>query len=137
MFELSATRPSVCQTIFTCLAKALVLTHESAPQQLWEPYLGHLLRPLRPLVLFGRDASLQPRCARDVAVWWGWKDMGDKNLELPSVANRGVIWSTEVCFPSFVRPSWFPSKMPSRCESSLAVPVLLALLFVFYFQVIE
>ena len=126
MFELSATRPSVRQSIFTHLAKALVLTHESAPQELWEPYLGHLLRPLRPMVLFGRDASLQPRCPREAAVYYGWKDTGDRNLEFPVLAKWASTWSSEVCFPSFVRLSSLPSKMDSGCGSSLAVRVLLA-----------
>ena len=67
-------RPSRRRSVFRQPAKALVLTHESAPSDLWEPYLGHLLRPLRPLVLFGRDASLQPRCPKDQAVFYGWKD---------------------------------------------------------------
>ena len=118
-------RPSRRRSVFRQPAKALVLTHESAPQDLWEPYLGHLLRPLRPMVLFGRDASLQPRCPRDVAVYYGWKDTGDKNLEFPLLAKRASTWSSEVCFPSFVRLSSLPSKMASRCGSSLAVLVLM------------
>ena len=50
-----------------------MLTHESAPNELWEPYLSYLLKPLRPMVLFGRDASCQPSCPREEAVFWGWK----------------------------------------------------------------
>ena len=54
-----------------------MLTAESAPQTLWEPYIGHLLQPLRPLVLFGRDASLQPRCPDEHALYYSWRDTGD------------------------------------------------------------
>ena len=53
-----------------------MLTAESAPQTLWEPYIGHLLQPLRPLVLFGRDASLQPRCPDEHALYYSWRDTG-------------------------------------------------------------
>ena len=65
------------------LEQALILTHESAPPDLWEPYLGHLLRPLRPLVLFGRDASLQPCCPHDCALFFGWRDTVAKMSEFP------------------------------------------------------
>ena len=82
LFELPATRPSAREIFFTHLPQALVLTHESAPSDLWEPYLGHLLRPLRPLVLFGRDASLQPRCPLDHAVFFGWKDNGEQKARI-------------------------------------------------------
>ena len=56
------------------LSEALVLSHEGAPAPLWEPYLAHLFRPIKPMVLFGRDASLQPRIPVGDAVWFGWKD---------------------------------------------------------------
>ena len=61
------------------LSEALVLSHEGAPAPLWEPYLSHLLRPIKPLVLFGRDTSLQPRIPVDNAVWFGWKDSDWRN----------------------------------------------------------
>ena len=50
-----------------------MLTHESAPNELWEPYLSYLLKPLRPMVLFGRDASCHPSRPREEAVLWGLK----------------------------------------------------------------
>ena len=84
-------RPSRRRSVFRQPAKALVLTHESAPSELWGPYLGHLLRPLRPLVLFGRDASLQPRCPKDQAVFYGWKDTGAKIFEFSLLAKSCVL----------------------------------------------
>ena len=67
---------SVClRLLCEYLDEALVITHESAPPCTWEPYLQHRLRPLRPIVCWGRDRSSQPSCAGKHAVWWWWKDL--------------------------------------------------------------
>ena len=55
------------------LQQVLSLTYESAPIESWQQYLGHVFRPVRPLMLYGRDASQQPRCLPTEAVYWGWK----------------------------------------------------------------
>ena len=68
-----------------------MLTHQSAPNELWEPYLGHLLYPLRPMVLFGRDATLQPSCPKHEAVYHGWKDMVAKNFVLPLLVKSACV----------------------------------------------
>lgn len=60
--------------VFVLVLAALVLTHERAPTDLREPYLAHRLRPLRPLTVYGRDRSSQPRCLRDRTIWYAWKD---------------------------------------------------------------
>ena len=56
------------------LQQVLSLTYESAPVESWQQYLGHVFRPVRPLMLYGRDASQQPQCHPTHAVYWGWKD---------------------------------------------------------------
>ena len=56
------------------MQQVLGLTYESAPTETWEQYLGHIFKPLTPMMLYGRDASLQPRCPPTEAVYWGWKD---------------------------------------------------------------
>ena len=66
-------------TVMHWPSEALVLSHESAPAPLWEPYLAHLFTPIKPMVLFGRDASLQPRIPVANAVWYGWKDFDWRN----------------------------------------------------------
>ena len=68
-----------------------MLTHQSAPNELWEPYLSYLLYPLRPLVLFGRDAALSPSCPKEEAVYYGWKDMVAKNIVLPLLAKSACV----------------------------------------------
>ena len=54
--------------------EVLVLTHERATPQEYEPYLAWNLRPCRPLVLHGRTAALEPACGTWETVYWFWKD---------------------------------------------------------------
>ena len=68
-----------------------MLTHQSAPNELWEPYLSYLLYPLRPMVLFGRGATLQLSCPKDEAVYYGWKDMVAKNFVLPLLVKSARV----------------------------------------------
>ena len=56
------------------MQQVLGLTYESAPPECLGQYLGTIFKPLRPLMLYGRDASQQPQCKPKEAVYWGWKD---------------------------------------------------------------
>ncbi len=49
--------------------QALVWSHELATAAQMEPYLQEVLRPLRPLVLYGRAAGLEPKCHKQEAVY--------------------------------------------------------------------
>lgn len=60
--------------------QALVLSHEMASPEEMEPYLQEVLRPLRPLVLFGRAAGLEPKCHKQEAVYYGWRDFTGVSL---------------------------------------------------------
>ena len=62
------------------MAQVLVVSHELASPQEYEPYLAWRLRPVRPLVMFGRSAVLEPRCSKWEAVYWFWKDLACKAL---------------------------------------------------------
>ena len=63
------------------MQQVLGVTYESAPPECWDQYLGHIFKPLRPLMLYGRDASQQPRCSTYEAVYWGWKDTVVEKLQ--------------------------------------------------------
>ena len=56
------------------MQQVLVVTHELATPQEYEPYLAWRLRPCRRLVLHGRSATLELRCSKWEAVYWSWKD---------------------------------------------------------------
>lgn len=51
-----------------------MLTHEKASVQEMEPYVASIFAPLRPLMMFGRSAGLEPSCRKDHAVYHGWLD---------------------------------------------------------------
>ena len=56
------------------MQQVLGLTYESVLPEVLDQYLGTIFKPLRPLMLYGRDASQQPQCRPKEAVYWGWKD---------------------------------------------------------------
>ena len=56
------------------MQQVLGLTYESVLPEVLDQYLGTIFKPLRPLMLYGRDASQQPQCKPKEAVYWGWKD---------------------------------------------------------------
>ena len=89
-------------TVRYSLSEALVLSHEDAPPPLWEPYLAHLFRPIKPLVLFGRDASLQPRTPVGNCTWFGWKDSkwtndGSEIHTMSISISISISMSTSIC----------------------------------------
>ena len=53
----------------------LILTHEMASDQEGIPHAAAQFWPVRPLVMYGRSAALQPKCAKEEAVWWFWKEI--------------------------------------------------------------
>jgi len=63
-----------------------VLSHELATAAEMEPYLQEVLRPLRPLVLYGRAAGLEPNCQKQEALYYGWRDPKGPSL-CPSLAH--------------------------------------------------
>ena len=56
------------------MQQVLGLTYESVLPEVLDQSLGTIFKPLRPLMLYGRDASQQPQCRPKEAVYWGWKD---------------------------------------------------------------
>jgi hypothetical protein len=54
--------------------EALILTHEMASHQERDAYLTERLKPLTPLMLFGRSASLAPPTKPRFCVYDAWKD---------------------------------------------------------------
>lgn len=69
--------------------KALVLSHEGAPDDTIDTYLASMLFPMRPVVCWGRSASAEPRCEPCDAIWYWFKDLmgpfqsiGNRTLEV-------------------------------------------------------
>ena len=58
--------------------KVLVLTHELATDGETIPQAARQFWPVRPLIMYGRSAALDPPCAKEDAVWWFWKEMSGK-----------------------------------------------------------
>ena len=56
--------------------QVLVLTHELSDARSWDlgKYQEHFY-PVRPQLLYGRSATLQPTCNVKQAVWYGWRDI--------------------------------------------------------------
>ena len=54
--------------------RVLVLTHEAATKEQWEPYLRYRLAPCEPLIMYGRSAKLEPKCKVREALYWFWMD---------------------------------------------------------------
>ena len=54
--------------------EVLLLQHESLPDAEQDTYLASVLWPARVLVCVGRSAALEPRCDRNEAVYWWWKE---------------------------------------------------------------
>ena len=53
----------------------LVLTHEMASDAETVPHAAAQFWPVRPLVMYGRSARLEPTCNKNDAVWWFWKEI--------------------------------------------------------------
>jgi len=53
---------------------ALVLSHEVATAAEMQHFLQEAVRPLRPLVLYGRAAGFEPKCHKQEAVYYCWRD---------------------------------------------------------------
>jgi hypothetical protein len=60
--------------VLTVYAQVLVLSHEKATHEELVPYLQHRFRPIVPLVLYGRAASLKPPCHKQECVCYFWRD---------------------------------------------------------------
>ena len=58
----------------TPLLQAVVLTHTGATAAETEPYLSSRLRPLTPVVLYGREAKAEPVCHPEECVYYAWRD---------------------------------------------------------------
>ena len=54
--------------------QALILTHELTPESDFDTYLARTLKPVRPLISFGRSAKAWPPCEPSVAVFCWWRD---------------------------------------------------------------
>ena len=55
-------------------SQAIILTHEDTPKQYYDTYLADRLRPLKPLLSFGRAAKQAPVVKAYLAVWSWWQD---------------------------------------------------------------
>ena len=60
---------------------ALVLSHELANEREFDTYLVDMLRPVRPLICFGRAAAAPPRIEKQHAVRCWWKDRPNLNVD--------------------------------------------------------
>ena len=52
-----------------------ILTHECADAASWD--MGQCqehLKPVRPMLMFGRSARLPPQCPVEHSVWYGWRE---------------------------------------------------------------
>ena len=56
------------------MAEALVLTHEDSKKEHMDTYLRDKLRPVRPLLCYGRAAFRSPKVEVNKAVWYWWQD---------------------------------------------------------------
>jgi len=55
--------------------QVLILTHEDEQDaKVFIPHIEHYVRPVRPLVLFGRSFRAEPECGKKESVWYGWRD---------------------------------------------------------------
>ncbi len=50
------------------------MSHENATEEEIVPYLRVRVQPLQPLVLYGRAAGLDPKCHKQEAVYYGWRE---------------------------------------------------------------
>ena len=58
----------------SCGSQALVCTHEAATAEEVEPYLSWRLRPLRPMLMFGRCFKQSPPCPKSQSLAYFWED---------------------------------------------------------------
>lgn len=66
----------VAETIFGRFSsEALVVTYEGSRIEDQDCYLSERLRPLQPLLLWGRTAAQEPSVKKEEAVWYWWKDV--------------------------------------------------------------
>ena len=56
-----------------CRCQALLLSHEGATGHDLEPYFQHVVKPLVPLVLYGRFAKRDPPCREQECVYYFWR----------------------------------------------------------------
>jgi hypothetical protein len=54
--------------------QAFILSHELSPKEEMDTYLARQLKPLRPMISFGRAAKADPECKTHECVWYWWKD---------------------------------------------------------------
>ena len=64
----------VCSRPVVRRCQALLLSHEGATGHELEPYFQHVVRPLVPLVLYGRFARRDPPCHKQECVYYFWRD---------------------------------------------------------------
>ncbi len=61
--------------LLVCLScKVIAVTWEGATAAEIEPYLSWRLRPVCPLVMYGRCAGSDPACHKNIALWYWWKE---------------------------------------------------------------
>ena len=74
---LSRQPPSPCLSPPRALCRfppqALLLSHEGATKQELEPYFQEVVKPLVPLVLYGRFAKREPACHKQECVYYFWR----------------------------------------------------------------
>ena len=55
-------------------SKALVVTYSMQRTDEVDDYLSQKLAPVVPLLVFGRVAGAEPKCTKDKALFYCWKD---------------------------------------------------------------
>ena len=83
--------------------QAVVLTHTGVIAAEMEPYLASRLRPLTPVVLYGREGQAEPVCHPMECVYYGWR----------TVSNLTQCQSLTMC--AFFPPAKFRSDLLPVC----------------------
>ena len=60
--------------LWSCRCQALLLSHEGATGHELEPYFQQVVKPLDPLVLYGRFERRDPPCHKQECVYYCWRD---------------------------------------------------------------
>ena len=56
------------------LMQALIITHELTKSEDMDQYLAQKMKPMVPLLVYGRSARAAPTCAPNDCLWYGWRD---------------------------------------------------------------
>jgi hypothetical protein len=68
-----------CVWFLIWYVQAFILSHELSPTKEMDTYLARQLKPLRPMISFGRAAKADPECKTHECVWYWWKDQKIQN----------------------------------------------------------